>query len=99
VLDVDLEPRGADAAFDQQAGADPVEPQRADRRPGPPAIARGTPDRALAAGRPRVPSHQAEVAAGLIDEHQALRVDARNPRTPGLPRGFVPLGGSQGLFC
>jgi hypothetical protein len=42
---------------------------------------------------------QSEMAAGLVEEHEACRIDARSELAPGCPRGFVLLRGAQGLFA
>src|SRR5207248_9105190 len=89
---------GADAPLHRQARHHPVERHRADRRPGPPAVARGAPAGPFAAGCPRVEAGQAEVAAGLVDEDQARRVDPLDAPAPGLADSLVALAGAQRLF-
>jgi len=96
--DVAVECGPVDRLIKEQAGAKPSDGQGGDQRPVPPApawhVAVGSVPAWSAAMGPGHP----EVAAGLVDPDEAVRLDLTGLRPPGRPLLRVALARPPGLF-
>jgi len=100
--DVGAKGLAIDRPLQKPGRIDPIEAQRSDKSHGLPASLRGLSGQALAAESPAAQRGHVGLGPGLVDEDQALRLDATLILCPlrASPRhvGTIAFGGHQAFF-